>query len=111
MMKLKEMKMALVNAANELLDNEEFVNAACGTIGTVGILFQIKMACKFYKAMIPTIKADENKGLKLVHILLCLYMTYVYTYNISYTIECCKPSKKLEDLKETSEGFDDDLID
>lgn len=87
------------------------MNVACGTIGAVGIVFQIKYALKFYKAMIPAIKSDESKGLKIAHILLCIYMTGVYAFNLGTTIECCKPSKKLEDLEETSESFDDDLID
>lgn len=95
---LKNMKQNLVNKATELMNNEDFVNVACGSIGAVGIAFQIKFAVKFYKAMIPAIKQDDSNGLKLVHILLCIYMTYVYAYNIGTTIGCCMPGKKHEEL-------------
>jgi hypothetical protein len=95
---LKNMKQNLVNKATELMNNEDFVNVACGSIGAVGIAFQIKFAVKFYKAMIPAIKQDDSKGLKLVHILLCIYMTYVYAHNIGTTIGCCMPVKKHEEL-------------
>ena len=95
---LKNMKQNLVNKATELMNNEDFVNVACGSIGAVGIAFQVKFAVKFYKAMIPAIKQDDSKGLKLVHILLCIYMTYVYAHNIGTTIGCCMPVKKHEEL-------------
>ena len=103
--------MNLVNNAKEIAKSEEAQEVACNTIATVGIMVQLNCAKKFYSAMIPAIKAESNKGLKVYYVFLTILMTFCYGYNIGFTLKCCEPSKKLEDSEETtSESFEDDLI-
>lgn len=109
MKKFTEKYNELVNKAIEVVSNDDFQNVAAGSIGTLGIILQLKLAKKFYKEMIPLIQKDENKLLKAIHTLMVVFMTYAYSRNIGTIIGSCLPAKKLDDL-ETSEGFDDDLI-
>ena len=111
MKKLIAKTMNLVNNAKEIAKSEEAQEVACNTIATVGIMVQLNCAKKFYSAMIPAIKAESNKGLKVYYVFLTILMTFCYGYNIGFTLKCCEPSKNLDDLEEASdEGFDDDLI-
>ena len=110
MKKLIAKTMNLVNNAKEIAKSEEAQEVACNTIATVGIMVQLNCAKKFYSAMIPAIKAESNKGLKVYYVFLTILMTLCYGYNIGFTLKCCEPSKKLEDSEETSESFEDDLI-
>lgn len=102
--------MELVNKAKEVAKSEEVQEVACDAIATVGIMVQLNCAKKFYSAMIPAIKAEHNKGLKVYYVFLTILMTFCYGYNIGFTLKCCEPSKKPEDSEETSESFSDDLI-
>ena len=110
MKKLIAKTMNLVNNAKEIAKSEEAQEVACDAIATVGIMVQLNYAKKFYSAMIPAIKAESNKALKVYYVFLTILMTLCYGYNIGFTLKCCEPSKKLEDSEETSESFEDDLI-
>ena len=110
MKKLIAKTMELINNAKAVAKSEEAQNMACGAIATVGIVVQLNCAKKFYSAMIPAIKAESNKALKVYYVFLTILMTFCYGYNIGFTLKCCEPSKKLEDSEETSESFEDDLI-
>ena len=110
MKKLIAKTMNLVNNAKEIAKSEEAQEVACNTIATVGIMVQLNCAKKFYSAMIPAIKAEHNKALKIYYVALVLLMTFCYAYNIGFTLKCCEPSKKLEDSEVSSESFEDDLI-
>ena len=111
MKKLIAKTMELINNAKAVAKSEEAQNMACGAIATVGIVVQLNCAKKFYSAMIPAIKAESNKALKVYYVFLTILMTFCYAYNIGFTLKCCEPSKNLDDLEEASdEGFDDDLI-
>lgn len=110
MKKLIAKTMNLVNNAKEIAKSEEAQEVACNTIATVGIMVQLNCAKKFYSAMIPAIKAEHNKALKIYYVFLTILMTLCYGYNIGFTLKCCEPSKKLEDSEVSSESFEDDLI-
>ena len=108
MKKLIAKTMNLVNNAKEIAKSEEAQEVACHTIATVGIMVQLNCAKKFYSAMIPAIKAEHNKALKIYYVALVLLMTFCYAYNIRFTLKCCEPSKNLDDLEEVSdEDFDE----
>ena len=108
MKKLIAKTMNLVNNAKEIAKSEEAQEVAYDTIATVGIMVQLNCAKKFYSAMIPAIKAEHNKALKIYYVALVLLMTFCYAYNIRFTLKCCEPSKNLDDLEEVSdEDFDE----
>ena len=100
----------IANKAKEVAKSEEAQEVACDAIATVGIMVQLNYAKKFYSAMIPAIKAESNKGLKVYYVFLTILMTLCYGYNIGFTLKCCEPSKKLESSEVSSESFEDDLI-
>ena len=98
----------IANKAKEVAKSEEAQEVACDAIATVGIMVQLNCAKKFYSAMIPAIKAEHNKALKIYYVALVLLMTFCYAYNIRFTLKCCEPSKNLDDLEEVSdEDFDE----
>ena len=100
--------MTLINNAKAVAKSEEAQDVACATVATVGIMVQLNCAKKFYSAMIPAIKAENNKALKIYYVALVLLMTFCYAYNIGFTLKCCEPSKNLDDLEEVSdEDFDE----
>ena len=108
MKKLIAKTMNLVNNAKEIAKSEEAQEVACDAIATVGIMVQLNCAKKFYSAMIPAIKAESNKGLKVYYVFLTILMTFCHGYNIGFTLKCCEPSKNLDDLEEVSdEDFDE----
>ena len=109
MMKKRSAKrMSLVNNAKEIGKGEEGQEGGWNTIAAVGIMVQLNCAKKFYSAMIPAIKAEHNKALKIYYVALVLLMTFCYAYNIRFTLKCCEPSKNLDDLEEVSdEDFDE----
>ena len=109
MKKLIAKTMNLVNNAKEIAKSEEAQEVACNTIATVGIMVQLNCAKKFYLAMIPAIKAEHNKALKIYYVALVLLMTFCYAYNIKFTLKCCEPSKNLNDLEEVSDDDFDEV--
>ena len=101
--------MELVNKAKEVAKSEEAQNMASGAIATVGIAVQLHCAKKFYSAMIPAIKAETNKGLKVYYVFLTILMTFCYGYNLGFTLKCCEPSHNTEDLEEVSDDDFDEV--
>ena len=99
--------MELVNNAKAVAKSEEAQEVACDAIATVGIMIQLNYAKKFYSAMIPAIKAESNKALKVYYVFLVILMTFCYAYNIGFTLKCCEPSKKVDDLEASDEDFDE----
>ena len=58
--------------------------------------------------MIPAIKSESNKALKIYYVFLTILMTFCYGYNLGFTLKCCEPSHNVEDLEEVpDEDFDE----
>ena len=109
MKKLIAKTMTLINNAKAVAKSEEAQDVACATVATVGIMVQLNCAKKFYSAMIPAIKAESNKGLKVYYVFLTILMTFCYGYNLWFTLKCCEPSEKIEDLEEVPDEDVDEI--
>lgn len=80
------------------------------TISTLGVGYQVWLAKKFYSQLFPAVKKEENNKLKACYILLGIFMTGVYGYNIVSVLGGCIESFKLhKEKKEAEEKLDAEL--
>ena len=95
------------------------IEVQTGVITTAGVAWQIYLAKKYFKAMIPVIRDTEDKKLKVFYIVASVFMGGFYAMNIVTSIASWKTDhdvrknneairENLENLQETLKAEADD---
>ena len=89
------------------------IEVQTGAIVTAGVAWQIYLAKKYFKAMIPVIRDTEDKKLKAFYIVASVFMGGFYVMNIVTSIASWKTDhdvrKNNEAIRENLENLQDNL--
>ena len=82
------------------------IEVQTGVITTAGVAWQIYLAKKYFKAMIPVIKDTEDKKLKVFYIVASVFMGGFYAMNIVTSIASWKTD---HDVRKNNEAIRENL--
>lgn len=82
------------------------IEVQTGVITTAGVAWQIYLAKKYFKAMIPVIRDTEDKKLKAFYIVASVFMGGFYAMNIVTSIASWKTD---HDVRKNSEAIRENL--
>lgn len=82
------------------------IEGQTGVITTAGVAWQIYLAKKYFKAMIPVIRDTEDKKLKAFYIVASIFMGGFYAMNIVTSIASWKTD---HDVRKNNEAIRENL--
>lgn len=82
------------------------IEVQTGAIVTAGVAWQIYLAKKYFKAMIPVIRDTEDKKLKAFYIVASVFMGCFYAMNIVTSIASWKTD---HDVRKNNEAIRENL--